>query len=208
MEIKYHLIRGARIVVQLEETLLEKSTYNDLERNVINYNPTSKKRQNAVDPVRITKLETLPAIGMKTLSVWALANSTDSKSGSNTVYEPSIIFNNVEFVGGEEQQGEEQEEVQQQDQSGTITAKARDGRDYSMKVIDLAKNNVRVNCQCLDFYWRFRDTNAKDKSGVLRSKPAYQPKTDRVSVNPQQVPGLCKHLLATFRALKHSGMVR
>jgi len=203
MDEKYKLIRGARIAKQIDEELIfERSTYNDLERNVVNFNPVSKKRQNAVDPVRITKLETLPAIGMKTLSIWALANSTDSKSGSNTTYEPSIIFNGVEFVGDEVPQGQEGEEEQQQparNDSNTITAKARDGRDYSMKVIDLAQNNVRVNCQCLDFYWRFRDQNAKDKSGVLRSKPAYQPKTDRVSVNPQQVPGLTLRIINIFR---------
>lgn len=195
MDKNYHFIRGKRIVDQWDDIeLFEKSSYVDLERNVLNFVPVSTKRQNAVDPVRITQLETLPAIGMKTLRAWATANSTESKSGSGTIYQPAIIFTGVEF--------------EDEDTQNNITAKARDGNDYHMQPIDLAQTNVKVTCQCMDFYWRFRDQNAADQSGIAGKKPPYKPVSNRGPVNPQNVPGLCKHLLATFRALKHSGMVR
>lgn len=191
MDKKYYTIRGKRIDDQLDDfELFEQSTYVDLEKNILNFIPQSKKRQHAVDPVQIVKIETLPFLGTKNLNVAAMANSTES----NTTYKPSIIFNNVEF---------EKEDLQ-----SNITFKAKDGADYHIQPLDLAQHTVRVHCTCLDFFWRFRNFNVKDKSSVARSTPPYKPISNRGPVNPQQKPGLCKHLLATFKALKHSGMVR
>jgi len=189
MENKYQIIRGKRVSDQLDDfELFEQSTYSDLERNVLNFVPVSTKRQNAVDPVRIVSLETLPFIGTKNLNVAAVASS----DGTN--YNPTFIFNNVEFA--------------EEDLPDNVTFKAKDGNDYHIKPLDLNQHTLRVRCDCMDFYYRFASFNAKDKSLIGRPPKPYQRKTNRGPVNPQQVPGVCKHLIATMKALKHSGMVR
>jgi len=189
MENKYEIIRGKRIEDQLDGyELFEQSTYNDLERNVLNFTPVSTKRQNAVDPVRVTSMALLPFIGTKNLNVDTIASS----DGTN--YSPKIIFNNVEF--------------EEEDLPENVTFKGKDGNDYHIKPINLAQNTLRVRCDCLDFYWRFAAFNAKDKSLIGAPPRAYQRKTNRGPVNPQEVPGVCKHLIAAMKALKHSGIVR
>jgi len=189
MDDKYQIIRGKRVLDQLDDfELFEQSTYNDLERNVLNFTPVSTKRQNAVDPVRIVSLEMLPFIGTKNLNVEAVASS----DGTN--YSPKLIFNNVEF--------------EEEDLPDNVTFKAKDGNDYHAKPIDLSRHTLRVRCDCLDFYWRFASFNAKDKSLIGAPPRPYQRVSNRGPVNPQEVPGVCKHLIAAVKALKHSGIVR
>lgn len=198
---EFLIIRGKRIEDQLNEVeLCEQSTYADLERNILNFQPVSKKRQHATDIIRIVSMETLPFIGTKNLNIWATANSPPSRNewtgqmegGGN--YSPKLIFNQVEF--------------ENEDTPQNITFKAKDGKDYHMKQIDLTQSTVRVSCNCLDFRWRFAAYNAKDKSLIGSAGKSYQPISNRGPVNPQQVPGVCKHLISTVKALKHSGMVR
>ena len=185
---KFYIIRGKRIEDQINDLVLcERSTYAELERNVLNFIPPSSKRQHAVDPIRIVSLELLPFLGTKNLNVKAVANS----DGKN--YSPKLIFNNVEF--------------QDEDLQTNITFKAKDGNTYHMIPINLAQNTVRVHCDCLDFYWRFAAFNAQDKSLIGKPPPPYQRKTNRPPANPKQVPGVCKHLIATVKALKHAGIV-
>ncbi len=186
---KFEIIRGKRIDDQIGGYVLyEHSTYPDLERNVLTFVPVSAKRQNAIDPVRIVSMELLPYIGTKNLNVTTLASS----DGTN--YSPKIIFNGVLF--------------DDEGQADNITFKAKDGEDYHVKPLLLAQHNVRVRCNCLDFYWRFAAFNAKDKSLIGTKPKPYQPKTNRGPVNPKQVPGVCKHLIATIKAMKHAGIVK
>lgn len=189
MDEKYKIIRGKRIADQLDDyELYEKSTYTDLERNILNFTPVSTKRQNAIDPVRIVSIEMLPFLGTKNLNINTVANS----DGTN--YSPKIIFNNVEFDNA--------------DQQDNITFKDKTGTERHVKPLYLNKHTIRVRCDCLDFYWRFAAFNAKDKSLIGSAPRAYKRKTNRGPVNPQEVPGVCKHLIATVKALKHSGIVR
>ena len=186
---KHEIIRGKRIFNQLDSlTLLEQSTLMKLQQNVLNFVPSSRKREKAADPVRIVSLETLPFIGTKNLNVRGVASS----DGTN--YDTSIIFNNVEYA--------------EEDQPDNVTFTAKDGNEYHVTPLDLNQHTVRVRCNCLDFYWRFAAFNAKDKSLIGAAPKAYQRRTNRGPANPQQVPGVCKHLIATVKALKHSGMVK
>jgi len=68
MEEEYMIIRGKRINDQLER-LDEQSTYNQLKNNVDSFIPVSTKRQNAVDPIQVEELFTLPMLGTKNLNV-------------------------------------------------------------------------------------------------------------------------------------------
>jgi hypothetical protein len=189
MDEEYKIIRGKRIVDQLEtEIVTEQSSYADLERNIQNFTPVTTKRQHATDPVRITQIFYLPFLGTKNLNVEALAAS----DGTN--YTPKLIFNQVVF--------------EDEDTPNNITFTGKDGNEYNMQPINLAQNTVRVRCDCLDFYWRFAAFNAKDKSLIGTAPKPYQRVSNRGPVNPQQVPGVCKHLIQTVKALKEAGMVR
>jgi len=190
MKNDHYLIRGQRIHNQLDKFVLcEQSTFSDLEQNVLNFIPVSAKRQNAIDPVRIVKLELLPFIGTKNLNVIGLASS----DGTN--YNTSIIFNNVEFSN--------------ENLPDNVTFTAKDGEEYNMNAIHLTAHTCRVRCNCLDFYYRFSYFNAKDKSLIGRAPKPYQKVqgSNRGPVNPKQVPGVCKHLLSLVKALNHAGIV-
>lgn len=191
---EYMIIRGKRINDQLEQ-LNEQSTYNQLKTNVDNFIPVSTKRQNAVDPVQVVELMTLPFLGTKNLNIESTVTNSDSKSpGAPANYKPKLIFNQVAF--------------EDESTNENITFTAKDNNEYNMQPIDLGVSTVRVRCGCPDFLWRFAAFNAKDKSLIGTAPAPYQRKSNRGPVNPQQVPGVCKHLIKTIEALKQSGMVR
>lgn len=186
----FNFIGGSIIEKQLKEysktTLEERSSFAQLQTNIINDMPT-KKRQYATDTVKIVQLSLIPFLGTKNLLVKAVANNDGRK------YDPQIIFNNVIF--------------EEEDTPTNITFVASDNKKYHIQKISLTNNTVRVRCNCLDFYYRFAPFNAKDKSLVGTPPRPYQKKTDRPPVNPKQVPGVCKHLLKLFSALREAGIV-
>lgn len=192
MDEKYQIIRGKRILDQLlhEEELLERSTFPELERNAQTAVPIPVNRQKNAnsDPINVTTLELLPFIGTRNLNVRAVVTNKGS------TYNSTVIFNDVDFDAD--------------DAPDNVSFTAKDGNEYHVKPIILTQHTVRVRCNCLDFYWRFAAFNAKDKSLIGAPPKPYQRKTDRGPVNPQEVPGVCKHLMATIKALRTSGIVR
>lgn len=189
-------LRGARIAKQLEEYLAE-STFADLERNTNAFTPPSTKRQHATNPVQIRQLELVPYEGA--LGVNGSVNSIESGSQ----YQPQMMFLEVEYI--QPQEGEDAEAIAQD--PNTVTFQAADGKDYTIRPISLARNNVKVRCTCLDFRWRFSIYNDKDGSLLGNGPGLYQKKTDRAPNNPQQTPGVCKHLLKLTAELKANGVV-
>ena len=63
------------------------------------------------------------------------------------------------------------------------------------------KNKVQVRCECEDFRFFWAPAVEKKKS-LIGTFPPYIKKTNRPPRNPQQVPGLCKHLLAVAKKLQ------
>lgn len=177
------LIRGERILNQL----LDETTYQELENKTLAYIPPSVKRQYAVDPIQIVQLKLLPYRNSNVLEAHAIANSEGMK------YEPSIMFNDVMFEDG--------------DQNDNVSFVGSDKEEHHIMPIQLNQSNVKVRCTCLDFRWRFALWNSKDGSLLGEPPGPYQKKTDRPPVNPQRVPGICKHLMKTMIALKQAGLV-
>lgn len=193
MEQEYWLMRGARIVKQLEEQnqeLAEASTVPDLEDNIVAAFPATRKRQHATGEVNVTNVQYIPYIGMKMLHV---KSSTVSTNGNR--YNQAIQFLKVEF--------------EPEDTTENATFQASDGEDYHVHPLDLDGHNVKVRCNCLDFRFRFANYNSEDKSLVGRPPPLYQRRTTtRPPVNPDQVPGVCKHLLKVIEMLQRYGLIR
>lgn len=182
---QYRFIRGARILQQLNE----ESTYNDLVTNITTSFPTTRKRQHATNEVNIQHIDIVPYLGTKMMHVRAISNGSTGQQYQQAIQFLNVVFNqtktpeNVEFI-------------------------ASDGKTYYVMPVDLNNHNVKVRCNCLDFYHRFAHWNHADRSIVGRAPVPYQRKTTtRPEVNPDHVPGMCKHLLKVVQDLQRRGIV-
>jgi hypothetical protein len=182
---EHQVVRGARILQQLDEA----STAPKLRQNITTAFPDTTKRQNATSEVAISNMVYIPYIGTKMLHIKAVASSNSHQ------YQVSMQFTNVVFDGADTEEN--------------VTFTASDNTEAHIQPIDLANNNVKVRCTCLDFYHRFANYNSQDKSLVGRAPPVYVRKTTtRPPVNPTRVPGMCKHLLKLVDDLRNTGMVK
>lgn len=199
---KFMLIRGARVIRQLEEhyETLDEATYADLERNVMNFVPRTRKRQYALAPLRVTGMEFSPVPNAGNLLVEGTVSNPQSETKAGALYAPKILFQEVEFHNPE---GEE--EIAN---PNTLTIQGKNGKEFTISPIMLTKNNVKVQCNCLDFWWRFSFYNHRDQSLLGYDVGYYRKKTNRPPVNPRQVPAMCKHLLKLAIELKNNGIVR
>lgn len=180
----FKLVRGQRVLQALEEEV----SYTDLEQNTKRFVPPSEKRQHATGPVQISKMQFVPYTGSNTLLVKADVNSNGHHYTSMMMFEGDVEFH-------------------EQDQPNNVTFRAADNQQYSITPISLQDHNVKVRCDCLDFRWRFSIWNA-EKEGLYGDPPGlYMKKTDRPSVNPRRVPGLCKHLLKMAQELRRTKIV-
>lgn len=176
------LIRGPRIIQQLEET-----TYADLERETLHFIPRTKKRQFAVTPVQIQNIELVPFNQSGALEARATANS------NGNTYQPIILFQGVEF--------------QDEDTPENVTFTGTDGQEYHILPIQLRTTNVKVRCTCLDFRWRFSVQDQKADALYGEGPGLYQKVSNRPPNNPRNVPGICKHLMKLVVELRNSHLV-
>ncbi len=178
-------MRGERVLSILNEDSSYRELFHDIERGF----PRTTKRQHSTDTVVVTQTEYIAYPSSKALQISAQVRS------NGRVYEPTILFLNVEY--------------ENEDTQGNVTFMASDGKEYSVLPISLTNTNVKVRCTCLDFYHRFSTWNFKDNSLFGPRMPPYRRKTrNRPPVNPMKVPGLCKHIIKTFGALRHAGLVQ
>ena len=183
METNLKLVRGARVIQVLDED----STYPDLYTNIQRGFPNTTKRQHATGPVVVQNTQYTPYAANGGLQI-----NSEVRSGGN-LYTPVIQLLNVDF--------------QQNDEPTNVTFKATNDQDYHVVPVRLTDHNVKVRCNCLDFYHRFAVWNHADNSLFGPKPPPYQRKTtDRPEVNPQRVPGFCKHLIKLFQELEHEGL--
>ena len=192
MELKLEIIRGQRILNQLEANALklvtEHSTIDQLKNKTKAFQPSTKKREHAMHDLAIPHTPVYKAaIGTKVLSIMT---DVVSQSGEQKVYKTTIMVNRVEF--------------EDENTNDNITVTGADGQEYNFQPIPLGQNTVRVHCGCLDFHHRFRSYNAKDKSSAFGAPKPYKkvPGSTRGPSNINRTPGLCKHLLATVEALQ------
>ena len=155
-------------------------------------NFNTKKRQFSTQPLTGTEIKITPYKGTKSLLMRTIINSDSGKQ-----YQTSIMFTRVKYV-------DDIEDVD--DPNSIVEFMASDGEEYAIERIDLKKNDVKVRCECLDFRWRFADYNASKKALYGRKPPPYVPKGNRPPVNPNHVPGVCKHLIKSFEIMMESGL--
>lgn len=180
---EYRIIRGSLI----SQYLLEVSTVPDLDRNIRDAFPNTRKRQHVTHEVTVVSTEYIPYIGTKMLHVRTHTNSNGHE------YHQAIQFNNVVF--------------EKDDSPTNITIQDNTGVDFHIQPIKLNNINVKVRCNCLDFYYRFATWNFGDKSIVGPKPKPYIKTTNRPPVNPDQVPGFCKHLIRVVEDMEKEGLL-
>lgn len=149
--------------------------------------PKTTKRQFSTDTVRVERLEWIPFLGVKTLFIKALVKNEGKK------YESIMLFKNVIY---KESEGKK-----------LIKIKMSTGKEYFVEQIESDKNDVLVNCQCKDFYWRFKHYNKQDKSLYGRDRVKYEALARPNTANPMEMAGMCKHLIKMAKIIKESNLL-
>jgi hypothetical protein len=185
----YLFIRRVRIEAQLAQ--LEETSAGQLHTNTMQFQPPSTKRQNAMAPLSVRSMILIPTRGQRDQGQLKVEGTVIS--GPKT-YDSTILFLDVKYEDA--------------DRSDNITFVAVDKKEYHVMPIQMNMGNAEVRCTCLDFYFTFSKWNETDKSLYGEPPAPYTPKTDRASRNPQQTPGMCKHLLKLIQELKNERLVR
>lgn len=144
--------------------------------------PNTTKRQHSTHPIVITNLRWTPFVGMKTLFIKAIAQSEGKE------YSPIVLFKKVNYNGDE------------------VTITASDMREVSFDKLSMEDTDVLVRCNCADHFWRFCHYNHLDKSLYGRDRKPYESKGIGLPANPQEMPGMCKHLMKTIHVLDEAGI--
>lgn len=151
--------------------LLENSTVGQLTSNTNVFFGNGRKQRSA--QVQLRNVQYIPAVDNGVLIVKAKTRSSDKD------YDTVIQFEKVRYV-----------------KPGTQWAVPLQTEGQELYIMPLKNmgNYVQVHCTCMDFYWRFANYNKKNDSLLGEPPQPYVKKTDREPLNPDQVPGNCKHL--------------
>ena len=220
----FKIIRGVRLLQWLEDdTLEERSNYDQLYQQTVRAFPRTRKRQHATQPIQIVRIDYTPYIWTRNLLVRGQARSG---TFSNVYYKPMLFFNEVQFTQGggpspepgqEGDMGRREEEVagmaqpdeEVTEQANVVTFNATTGEEVSMQPINLTNNIVRVRCDCLDFYYRFAPWNfSNDDIYGPKPKPYVRKTNHYPPANPSRSPGICKHVMKLTQACQEAGLVR
>ena len=168
---------------------LQESTMQDLYNSTVRAFPKTTKRQHAIDPIKIVSLEWIPYLGVKTLYIKALAQNTEN----GKEYHPIIVFKNVKYLDSKE--------------VNSVDIFDKNGKTHTIKKID-SSNEVLVRCNCKDFLWRGNYSDHLDKSLYGSKRAPYLSIGNRPSVNPNNDPMLCKHIIKFYKVLNQSGITQ
>jgi hypothetical protein len=163
------------------------SRFNDLYLSTVKSFPKTTKRQYAIDPIKIVRLEWVPYVGLKTLYIKGLAQNTENSKE----YNPILLFKKINYsnIKGK----------------NYIEIIDNNGKNHILEKI--GNNDVLVRCNCKDFFWRGNYADFLDHSLHGRKRSKYQPQTNRSSVNPNNDPMVCKHIIKLHKVLEQAGII-
>jgi hypothetical protein len=166
----------------LTHQILLELTYFDLEgRTNSSMGPERKQRAGKV------KMNNMTFIPMQSNGVLKVGANTTSNNGHD--YWTTMVFTNVNYL----QEGDADQDAYE--------FNGNDGTEY--KIQRLPRNTqVKVNCSCLDFHYRFAVWDDRFRSLDGNPPPPYVKHSNRPSVNPTQSPGVCKHIMSMMDDLR------
>lgn len=171
--------------------ILEETTLDQLYSNTVSSFETNRQQNQA--RVQIVEKNVIPAPRNGLVRIAAKTRSSAKD------YDTRMAFMEVVYL-------DEEEDARFNTQS--VSFEAPDGQTYIIEPIQYRGTDVKVSCSCLDFYYRFSAWNHSDGSLLGKAPPPYVKKTDGEPVNPNKVPGLCKHLMALANELKKERLIR
>jgi hypothetical protein len=163
------------------------SSFKDLYSSTVNAFPKTTRRQHAIDPIKIVRLEWVPYVGLKTLFIKGLAQNTENSKE----YNPILLFKKINYssVKG----------------NNYIEIRDNNGKNYLLEKI--SENDVLVRCSCKDFLWRGNYADHLDHSLYGRKRTEYASQTNRPPVNPNNDPMVCKHVIKLYKVIEQSGII-
>lgn len=162
------------------QTLLEMN-YDELFANTLSAFPNTNKRQHLLGEVRVEQIAYTVAQPSNAITVRSKTNGNETNT-----HEQAIMMSGVQF-------SPEGVEIP--------------GNQQRMIPLSAAVEDLKVRCTCSDFYWRFATWDAAQKALIGNPPPPYVKKTDRPPVNPDQSPGICKHIMAVVERIKRDGLI-
>lgn len=169
---------------------LKESSLLDLYQSTVAAFPHTRKRQHSVDTIQIQEVNFTPFLGMRTLFV--RGNALNEENGNT--YTPIILFKDVIYHP-------------QKDRDEWTELVASDGRNYVFERLERNINDILVRCNCPDFQWRFNYFDHEDRSLYGRKRKRYEAVVAPGSANPNQMPGMCKHLIKLSMAIRDTGIL-
>lgn len=168
-----------------DDVLLELSLSN-LKNNVTR--GFGREREQRANKIKVTNYEAIPSVSSREMLFKARI------VGEEGNYQVQVRFTNTKFSDTI--------------QPGFAEVTAMDGQTYFVKQYTLSQTQCKVNCNCLDFHYRFAVWNNNKKSLEGNPPPPYIKVTDRPPVNPNKLPGVCKHIMKFMTFLKGEGIAR
>lgn len=168
----------------MNKQILLELTYDTLIRNTNRY--FTKSRDDRASTVKVSNTLFIPYIDQDQLEIESYTRTTNGK------YTTRLIFDNVIF----------------RDEESPNTARiiSADGTEYYFDRINRRRAQVKVNCTCLDFYYRFAAYNNKASALAADPPKPYIKTTDRPPVNPRGAAGLCKHIMRLSKELSKNNL--
>lgn len=163
--------------------LLELTLY---QLNRSTQNGFDDKRKGRAPRMNLTNVRYTPTMenGKQGLTV----NSDCISGDSGNHYQQVIVFQKVTLLP--------------EDGPNARTFETSDGKQIHVDNYSLQSADVKVRCNCLDFYWRFTNFNFKQRALQGDPNPPYVRKTqNRPPANPMQKPGICKHIYQLLKTV-------
>lgn len=172
-------------MLTFKQWLEETSTLPQLDAKARQAFPTSRKRHNdVVSVITLPNTVYIPDVPKQELTI----NSRTRSARTGHVHVQRVILYNVNYA-----------------QLNTPNTVQVPGQQIAVTRIPLTKDTARVNCDCMDFRFRFANNNHNDDSLAGNPPPPYHrvPGSTRPEANPSHLPGMCKHLMRIIRHLKY-----
>lgn len=149
--------------------------------------PLTGRRQHSTHTVKFEHFDWVPFRGLGTMFVKGICNNEGRKN------ECVVVFKKVVYKEGENK--------------GSIPIRSSDGREVHILPLSLEESDVLVRCSCADFRWRFAHWDRLDGSLFGRAPRKYEASVRPGSSNPEESPGVCKHLMKMAKILSESGLM-
>ena len=161
-------------------------------------------QNNRVDPSNHVSIANMVyAAGMKTLTFYL-----NIRGSNRRTFGAIISFLRVDEIRVDS----EQEAVEALSKNENMMVEDAEGHKHIVEKPNLMYNDVQCRCSCESFRFSYAYADRKNRAMAGASFPVYHRRTPlpplgRPRRNPQQIPGVDKHLIVAMDVLAREGLV-